>query len=152
MTNAEKVQRLCELIMGGMTKTDAIKQVFGHGMKLWEVVHDNPDFQRQIAQAQDAYADFLVDEALQIVDTDKDPQRAKNRADHRRWLAAKMKPRTYGDRVELAVQQTISVSDALSEARTRVLRVVDRPVIQDAEIVPSLSDHTPVDIQPDIFS
>ena len=42
--------------------------------------------------------------------------------DTRKWVAAKLKPKVYGDRIDVSVTDTrISVSDALKEAKQRVL-------------------------------
>ena len=44
------------------------------------------------------------------------------RVDARKWAAAKLRPRTYGDRVDVSVQETrISIHAALAEAEARVL-------------------------------
>ena len=42
--------------------------------------------------------------------------------DARKWVAAKLKPKVYGDRIDVSVTDTrISVSDALKDAKLRVL-------------------------------
>lgn len=132
VANAEKVEAMCALIVGGMTKTKAIETIFGDGRRYWAVVSGNGALAYRVAQAQEIYADRLVDEALEIVDSDIDPQLAKNRADQRKWTASKLRPKTYGERMELAVQHSISVNEALTEARGRMLGP-----FQDAEIVPT---------------
>ncbi|HJW72590.1 MAG TPA: hypothetical protein VJ486_07000 [Geothrix sp.] len=157
-TDAEKIEALCLLIVGGMSKTKAVKEVFGDGRKYWEATAKNFDFQYQVAQAQEIYADALVDEAVDIADTDPDPNRARNRADVRKWLASKLKPKSYGDRMELAVQHGINISSTIATARGRVIsKWADRSTVDDAEIVaPSdlqLSESNPgLAIEPDIFS
>ena len=74
-----------------------------------------PAFSEQYARAREAQADKLAEEALQIADdgrsdtyvdgdvnvkTDTEViQRSKLRVDTRKWLASKMAPKKYGDKV-----------------------------------------------------
>lgn len=74
-----------------------------------------PEFSEQYARAREAQADKLAEEALQIADdgrsdtyldaegnerTDTEViQRSKLRVDTRKWLASKMAPKKYGDKV-----------------------------------------------------
>lgn len=53
------------------------------------------------ARARDLQAEHLAQEIVEIADSDTDPQRARNRIDARKWVAAKLSPRRYGDRVEV---------------------------------------------------
>ena len=75
-----------------------------------------PEFSDQYARAREAQADKLAEEALQIADdgrsdtyvdgdgnvkTDTEViQRSKLRVDTRKWLASKMAPKKYGDKVQ----------------------------------------------------
>ncbi|MEA1078650.1 hypothetical protein U8M15_27525, partial [Klebsiella pneumoniae] len=73
-------------------------------------------------RAMEMRAELLVDELVTIADSDDDPQRVRNRLDVRKWIASKMLPKKYGERIDLNVTQTIDVSDALKEARARMIR------------------------------
>lgn len=68
----------------------------------WLIAH--PSFKDQYAHAREAQADTLADEIQDIADEKcKDMvavQRNKMRLDARKWLASKMKPKVYGDKVE----------------------------------------------------
>jgi hypothetical protein len=53
--------------------------------------------------------------------------------DARKWVASKLKPKVYGDRIDVAVTDNrISVMDALKEAKQRVLK--DDSNVVDAEV------------------
>lgn len=80
-------------------------------------LRSNPEFLQQYARAKEASADALIDEILDIADdsrrdfeqTKDGPvfnhehvQRARLRIDARKWVAAKLLPRKYGDRVDLS--------------------------------------------------
>lgn len=60
-----------------------------------------PDFRELYARAREVQADVLADEILEIADSDLDPNRARVMIDARKWLAGKLRPKKYGDRVEL---------------------------------------------------
>lgn len=80
----------------------------------------NPEFSKQYADAREHQADTLADEILEIADNStndwmekhgKDDagwqlngdhyQRTRLRVDTRKWIASKMKPKKYSDRMEL---------------------------------------------------
>ncbi len=57
--------------------------------------------QAMYAQAREAQADYLADEIVAIADGAGDPARVRNRVDARKWVAAKLRPRVYGDKLAL---------------------------------------------------
>lgn len=119
----ELADRICaELACGNSMRTvckaedmPAMSTVF-----LWLRIH--PEFTEQYAQAKAEAADALVEEMLDIADDgtndwmevhDQDGecagykingehvQRSKLRVDTRKWIAAKLKPKKYGEKVDL---------------------------------------------------
>ena len=97
-----------------------------------------PDFGDAYLLAQEEHVDALVDEAGQIVDTELNPQLAKVRADHRRWLASRLCRDKWGDKIELNHKYTIDIGPTLLEAAKRmqsigVGNVIDVPVEQLVE-------------------
>ncbi|VWC95836.1 hypothetical protein BLA39750_02216 [Burkholderia lata] len=102
------------------------------------------------ARAKEIRADLLADEALKIVDDPEiDAQRARNQMTMRQWLAAKLAPKTYGERIDLNVNQSISIEGALLEARQRVRPIRDQHDVTDVEIVEpqALPAHRPSDAE-----
>jgi hypothetical protein len=67
------------------------------------------EFREQYARAREAQADTLADEIIDIADgkrsayegTEADVQRDKLSVDARKWVAAKLKARVYGDKIDL---------------------------------------------------
>lgn len=114
------------------------------------------------AQAQYIAADLMVDDTIRIADNRTiDPAQARNMMQARQWAASKRASKTYGDRLDVSVTQSISVADALTEARARMLRPVsDQPqeqVAQDVDFidVPPTASSGEVsrdEAEPDIFS
>jgi len=64
-------------------------------------LREHPEFQECYARAREIQADILADEIIEIADTEPDPNRARVMIDARKWLASKLRPKKYGDRVEL---------------------------------------------------
>jgi hypothetical protein len=54
----------------------------------------------QYARARDEQADHYADEIIAIADEEPDPSKAKVRVDARKWVASKLKPRVYGDKID----------------------------------------------------
>lgn len=59
----------------------------------------NDAFRDQYTRAREAQAEALADEITQIADEEPDPARARVRVDARKWVASKLKPKKYGDKV-----------------------------------------------------
>jgi hypothetical protein len=77
----------------------------------------------QYARARDTQADHYADDLIEIADTEEDPQRAKVRIDARKWVASKLKPKRYGDKLDLAVSGELKTvpDDQLDERLTKLL-------------------------------
>lgn len=63
---------------------------------------DNESFRNQYARAREDQAETMADELISIADeaTD-DVQRSRLRVDTRKWVASKLKPKKYGDKLQL---------------------------------------------------
>jgi hypothetical protein len=78
-------------------------------------------------------ADRLAEELMELADTPMPKgldgpsksawvQQMRLRVDVRKWAASKLKPKTYGDRLDLSVtQEPISITNALRAAEQRVI-------------------------------
>ena len=64
--------------------------------------HAHPEFAAAYAIAREDQADTLAADIVRIADTEPDANRARVMVDARKWIAAKLKPRHYSDRVEVA--------------------------------------------------
>jgi hypothetical protein len=73
---------------------------------------------QRYARAKEAQADYMADEMMQIADTTTDPQKARLQLDTRKWLAAKLKPKKYGEKQE--VEHKGSVTLVLSNDDSRL--------------------------------
>jgi len=62
-----------------------------------------PQFVQRYAQARERQADTLAAQALEIADTCEDPAKARLQVDTRKWMAGKLRPKVYGDRISQEV-------------------------------------------------
>ena len=115
----------------------------------------HPDFTEQYARAREAQADKLAEEILAIADdgrsdtyvdadgnvkTDTEAiQRSKLRVDTRKWLASKMAPKKYGDKMaiggadDLGPVQTVTREMTDAERAVRLARAInDNPAAMHA--------------------
>ena len=106
----------------------------------WLKAHS--DFEAMYRQAREDQADTLADEILAIADSVKDAgptdsakvNAARLRVDARKWVASKLKPKVYGDRVEAALSGAVTVQHTITdEDRAKALAsIMARQVIQSA--------------------
>lgn len=62
-------------------------------------LNEDVDLLSQYMRAREASADHLADEIVWIADNEPDPNVARVRIDARKWVAAKLKPKRYGDKI-----------------------------------------------------
>lgn len=98
---------------------------------VWNWVNSDPQRERAYNDARVVAADYLFEQALQIIDAP--PERLESgavdnasvtlqraRFDARRWITAKMMPSRYGESLKVEDGRSISILGALAEARQRV--------------------------------
>jgi terminase small subunit-like protein len=99
--NKELGDTICRRIMNGESLRGICE---AKGMPDRTTVHDwlsrDREFANQYAYARENQADTLADDLLYIADTAKDPHIARLRIDTRKWIASKLKPKKYGDKID----------------------------------------------------
>lgn len=113
-------------------------------------LRERPDFSEQYARAKAEAADALVEEILDIADDgsndwmevhDRDGnatgyklngehvQRSRLRVDTRKWIASKLKPKKYGERIGMdhGVQPANPLADLLQRIQGSALTPVSKP-------------------------
>jgi hypothetical protein len=83
---------------------------------------NNKDFRDQYARARESQADVIADEILNIADEAQDAAKARVQIDARKWLAGKLRPKVYGDKVS----QEITGADGGPVQVTRIELVAPR--------------------------
>ena len=65
---------------------------------VWDGRHE--EFSRRYARAREVQADYLADDIIEIADRDDlDPNDKRARIDARKWLAGKLRPKAYGEKI-----------------------------------------------------
>ncbi len=125
----ELVLKMIESLMDGASlKSELVK----HGLspsQFFTVINENPSIEDLYIRAQASRTELMVEEIVEIADTEPDANRARVRTDARKWYASKMNSKKYGDRIDLNVNQTVDIGKALAEARARS----GQSVIKDAQ-------------------
>lgn len=119
----ELADRICaELAEGNSMRTVCSADDMPDTSTVFRWLRTNEQFRNQYARAKEESSDAMAEELLDIVDdgtndwmeyNDKDGnnigwklngehvQRSRLRADTRKWLMAKMKPKKYGDKIDM---------------------------------------------------
>lgn len=134
---------LLPLIASGASLPAALRQLPEPRPSLWwakMAVRDDPDLAEQYRDAMELRADALADEIAALADEPIPPtlrgsdaaawvQQQRLRVDAKKWLACKLFPRRWGDRMELSVDvaQRISITAALEAAQRRVDTIEAEP-------------------------
>ena len=123
---------ICEKIADGMSLRDiCLEDGAPHRSTVFRWLSQHPDFNDQYGRAREAQAELLADELMAISDdgqndtyldedgkqrTDHDViARSKLRVDTRKWIASKLKPKVYGDRQQLDINGTLTITEASEE-------------------------------------
>ena len=105
----------------------------------------DPELKSRYIQAVEDRADRLAEELIQLADTPMPEgldgpsssawvQLLRVRIDVRKWAASKLKPKAYGERMDVSLTETrISISAALGEAQRRLQGhpTIDIPLLED---------------------
>jgi hypothetical protein len=112
---------------------------------VWKWILRHPDFAEQYAKAREEQAETYADEIIAIIDEqpqqvvdDKGVARTdsgwvawqRNRVDARKWVASKLKPKKYGDRVALAgdAEAPVVVQNQTSEEVRETLKILEMKI------------------------
>jgi len=126
-----------EAIANGDSLTTALTRVSPSPSYAWAKLQlrNNTELKAAYQQAIEDRADRLAEELMELADTPMPTgldgparsawvQHLRVRIDVRKWAAAKLKPKTYGDRLDLSVtQEPISITKALADANRRALTI-----------------------------
>jgi hypothetical protein len=138
-------------IASGASLTAALQRLNPAPSYWWakDQLRRNSELRTRYQEACEDRADRLAEELLELVDSPIPQgldgpgksawvQKLRLQVDTRKWIACKLKPRQYGERVDVAVQQTsISIMAALGAAERRLL---DEKIIA-AESLQAADDH-----------
>lgn len=94
--------KICAQISEGRSLSSVCRELGIHRQRVFEWLRVHESFLTQYTIAKEESADALAEEMLDIADDrNDDPQSRRVRVDTRKWIASKMKPKKYGDKVDL---------------------------------------------------
>lgn len=89
----------------------------------------DPSFNQAFHDARAEGVNNQVDRLDNIHDEFEDPQVMRVVSDNIKWKASKLNPKTYGDKLDVNVTQTVDISGALDEAKKRIKDVT--PIVPE---------------------
>lgn len=132
--NEDVAGRFLELIAEAKSVPTAAEAVGVAGRTVFKWLADNEEFRQAYARAKEAAADFIVEQMLEIADDARNDfvesdkghivldteavMRSRLRIDTRKWLAGKLKPKKYGDHVD--VNHGVRPDNPLGELLKRI--------------------------------
>jgi len=128
----EVFAKICGLIGEGVSLREICKQDdMPDRMTVFRWLSDSEAFRDQYAHAREVQADTIFDEILQIADDARNDwmerndegnagydfngehvQRAKLRIEARKWMAGKLRPKKYGDKIDMNVSGGLVIEGA----------------------------------------
>jgi hypothetical protein len=123
---------------------------------VFDWIHDDKEFAKQYARAKEDQADFLAEEILSIADDTSEDEifieaedgsgqtakricnkefiaRSRLRVDTRKWIASKLKPKKYGDKVDVTsgdkpLEGATIINLSPIEKATRIAFILQRAI------------------------
>lgn len=96
---------ICERIAIGKSLVDICRQLDISYSQVMVWLSKYPDFAERYARAREIQADWYADEILSVIDNAKSDrneiERAKIKIEALKWIASKLKPKRYGDKLDL---------------------------------------------------
>lgn len=99
--------------------------------EIYALLNANPQLAVQFEKSRSLGVETLVDQMMEIADTEPDVARAKLKCDNIKWVASKRNTK-YGDRVHLDIKDHIDLAAIIASARERSKLQVK--TIIDAEV------------------
>jgi hypothetical protein len=104
----------------GAPLDDCLKKRFIAKWDWHHYIEEHQEAKIAYQKAREYVLENHVEQIVQIADTDENPHRARLRCDVRKWIASKLKPNVYGDRMELNVTNSIDIRAAIEAGRARM--------------------------------
>jgi hypothetical protein len=107
MAHARITDEIADQVLERMSNGEILTAVareygFTHGA-FYHRADSDEEFARRYARARERQAHAIASDVVRIVDEEDDPEKAqiaKNKSEARKWLAARIDPANYGDRLK----------------------------------------------------
>lgn len=84
---------------------------------IYDWIADEAEFAQLYARAREAQAHMAAAQIIEIADTEPDAAKARNRIDARKWYAAKLNAKHYGDKIDVSGSLGFTLDDTQLESR-----------------------------------
>lgn len=131
----ELADLICEEIAkgGALHKLCEERADFPAESAVYKWLEEHDEFKEKYARARERQAERRAEEIILIADTEKDAAIARNRIDARKWAAAKLLPKKYGDRILAEVTGANGGAIKLEAQRSVVLENLDDESLAQVE-------------------
>ena len=133
MVSAPITQQEFDLVIdslkNGISIMQLVKDMRGMGIdfpsarRIYDHCYSCSEARATYTQAREVFSHAVVDELIDIADSERDPQKARNRMNARQWVASKVIPKVYGDKLDMTVTNTIDLSAAVKAGRERLAKM-----------------------------
>lgn len=105
----EITKEICKRLIVGQSLTKICEDPEMPGIStIYDWFDKYPEFSERYAKAKEDQAETLIDGLLAIADEEEDVNRARLKIETRKWIAAKMRPKRYGERID--INKTIDIT------------------------------------------
>jgi hypothetical protein len=129
----EMAHKVCEHLIQGkpLTPDRTRKSGLPNPSTIFRWIEEREDFREKYVRAREFQAYVYADQTIDIADTEEDAAKARNRIEIRKWHAAKMAPKTYGDlqRVEVTADIGATAAAVLMDLTARAKAKQEHNVI-----------------------
>jgi hypothetical protein len=115
-----KVFAAIDLYAGGLPITNACKQAGISHQTLVDRCKSSDIVRSAWNAAHEMHAAALVAQSIDVAAQDPDPQRSRVRMQAFQWAASRVDRKNWGDRVDIQVEQKVSITAALEAAEQRL--------------------------------
>lgn len=93
------------------------------------IVTNNEELKSKYMQAKLDRADTLADQIVKIADTEENWGKARNMIEARKWIASKLFPKVYSDKLDITVTEHVDLKGALDDAKSRLVLPYRAPIL-----------------------
>jgi hypothetical protein len=141
----EQLDHLIEQVSTGKTVAAVERELKLRQGFIFKLSEKDTSLREKINRARITGTDALVDSLHTIADDEQDVQRARLKSDNIKWVASRLNPTQYGDRINMDVRHSVDLDGAMIEARERIASKMPQLIditekIEDAEVITDMED------------
>jgi hypothetical protein len=134
-TDEDKIMEALDLYEAGRPLAGACRDVGIGVATIYERCKKSDVIKNRLEQSHELHGEAMVLESIEVADSEPDPQRARVRMMARQWVASRVARKRWGDRVDIQVEQKVSITAALEAAEQRLRLGSDLIIDGEAHVV-----------------